>query len=116
MAAFVPKKGDFVALDFDPQPGHEQKGRRPALVLSNEAFNKGTGMAMVCPLTHTDRGFPFHVPVTVGTKLSGFVMVDQFKSVDTHSRQSKSSAGLQRPWLKKCRPFWTPVWAKVRGS
>ena len=89
MAAYVPKKGDFVVLDFDPQSGQEQKGRRPALVVSNEAFNKGTGMAMVCPLTNTDRGYPFHVPVAGGTKLSGFVMVDQLKSLDIHARQTK---------------------------
>jgi len=61
MAAYVPKQGDLVALDFDPQSGHEQQGRRPALVLSKDAFNKGTGMAICCPITNTDRRVPFHV-------------------------------------------------------
>jgi mRNA interferase MazF len=89
MATFVPKKGDLITLNFDPQSGHEQKGRRPALVVSNELFNKATGMAMVCPLTNTDRGIPFHVPVADKTALTGFVMVEQIKSIDFHSRQAK---------------------------
>jgi mRNA interferase MazF len=90
--AYVPKKGDFITLNFNPQSGHEQKGRRPALVLSNEPFNKATGMAMVCPLTNTDRGIPFHVPVAGRTKLTGFVMVEQIKSVDLKTRQAKHAA------------------------
>ena len=89
MAAYVPQKGDIVTLSFDPQSGNEQKGRRPALVLSNGLFNKATGLAMVCPLTRTDRGVPFHVPVANKTRLTGFVMVEQIKSVDFHSRQAR---------------------------
>ena len=89
MTAYVPQKGDLVALSFDLQSGHEQKGRRPALVLSNGLFNKATGLAMVCPLTTTDRGIPFHVPVANRTRLAGFVMVEQIKSVDFRSRQAK---------------------------
>jgi mRNA interferase MazF len=89
MASYIPRKGDFIALSFDPQSGHEQKGRRPALVVSNEVFNKATGMAIACPLTNTDRGIPFHVPVSGRTPLTGFVMVEQVKSVDFHSRQAK---------------------------
>jgi mRNA interferase MazF len=89
MAAYVPKKGDFISLNFDPQSGHEQKGRRPALVVSNEAFNKATGLVIACPITNTDRGIPFHVPVAGQTDLTGFVMVEQVKSVDFHSRIAK---------------------------
>lgn len=85
----APRKGDFITLNFDPQSGHEQKGRRPALVVSNEPFNKATGLAMVCPLTNTDRGIPFHVPVAGRTALTGFVMVEQVKSVDYKARQAK---------------------------
>ena len=85
----APRKGDLITLDFDPQSGHEQKGRRPALVLSNLPFNKATGLALVCPLTNTDRRIPFHVPVAGRTPLTGFVMVEQVKSVDYHARHAK---------------------------
>ena len=55
MAAYVPRKGDFVALTFDPQSGHEQRGRRPALVVSNDLFNKHTGLCIACPVTNARR-------------------------------------------------------------
>lgn len=89
MKAYLPRKGDFVAVTFDPQSGHEQKGRRPALVVSNTLFNKHTGLAIVCPLTNIDRGFPFHVAVTKDPRVSGFVMVEQVKSIDFRARDAK---------------------------
>jgi len=70
MPAWIPKQGDLVALDLDPQASHEQKGRRPALVVSKEAFNKGTGMAICCPITITDRKMPFHVSIAGRTSLT----------------------------------------------
>lgn len=89
MPRYVPKKGDFITLSFDPQPGHEQKGRRPALVVSNDLFNSYTGLAIVCPITNTDRGFPFHLAVPATAQLTGFVMVEQVKSVDYVTRRAK---------------------------
>lgn len=89
MPAWIPKQGDLVALDFDPQSGHEQKGRRPALVVSKEAFNKGTGMVICCPITNTDRRMPFHVSIAGRTSLTGFVMCEQMKSLDFRSRAMK---------------------------
>ncbi len=89
MAKYIPRKGDFISLTFDPQSGHEQKGRRPALVLSHHLFNKHTNLAVVCPLTTADRQIPFHLAVPVGLKLSGFVMVEQVKSIDYTARQAK---------------------------
>ena len=89
MAACVPKQGDLVTLDFDSQSGHEQKGRRPALVISKDVFNKATGMAICCPITNTDRHIPFHVPITGRTSLTGFVMCEQVKSLDFRSRGLK---------------------------
>jgi len=85
---YVPKKGDFVAVTFDPQSGHEQKGRRPALVVSNTLFNEHTGLAIVCPVTNTDRDFPFHVRVIDGS-ITGFIMVEQVKSIDFRARNAK---------------------------
>jgi mRNA interferase MazF len=89
MAVYIPAKGDYVALTFAPQSGHEQKGRRPALVVSNTLFNKHTGMAILCPLTNTDRAFPFHVAVGNDSHVTGFVMVEQVKSVDFRARDAK---------------------------
>ncbi len=88
MPSYTPRKGDFIALSFDPQSGHEQKGRRPALVVSNDAFNQRTGLALVCPITNTDRRIPFHIRVPSECALTGFVMVDQVKSVDFQTRRA----------------------------
>ena len=87
MPDYIPQKGDFVMVTLDPQSGHEQKGRRPALVISNTLFNKHTGLAIVCPITNTDRNFPFHVKVADQSSITGYVMVEQVKSVDFVSRK-----------------------------
>lgn len=87
MPGYVPARGDFVIVSLDPQAGHEQKGRRPALVVSNTLFNRHTGLAMVCPMTSTRRNVPFHVEVPQGASLTGFVMVEQLKSLDYVRRQ-----------------------------
>jgi mRNA interferase MazF len=89
MSAYIPEKSDFITLSFDPQSGHEQKGRRPALVVSNFLFNKATGLAIVCPITNTNRRIPFHLPVPSASSLTGFVMVEQVKSVDFNARKAK---------------------------
>lgn len=89
MSAYVPEKGDLITLSFDPQSGHEQKGRRPALVISNFLFNKAMGLAIVCPITNTDRRVPFHLSVPSSSSLMGFVMVEQVKSVDFKTRRAK---------------------------
>ena len=89
MRRYIPRKGDLITLSFDPQTGQEQKGRRPALVVSNDLFNRHTGLAIVCPITNTDRGFPFHLPVPAASSLMGFVMVEQVKSVDYAMRRAR---------------------------
>ena len=89
MPRHVPQKGDFVAVTFDPQSGHEQRGRRPALVVSNTLFNERTGLAIVCPITRSDRGFPFHVAIVDDPKVTGFVMVEQVRSIDFRAREAK---------------------------
>jgi mRNA interferase MazF len=86
---YIPCKGDFVTLSFDPQSGHKQRGRRPALVISNTLFNQKTGLAIACPITNTDRKYPFHVKISESSILTGFVMVDQVKSIDYNSREAK---------------------------
>lgn len=89
MARYVPQKGDFIAVTFDPQSGHEQRGRRPALVVSNDLFNRHTGLCLVCPVTNTRRDHPFHVPVPEGENVTGLVMVEQVKSVDFRAREAR---------------------------
>ena len=88
MKEYIPKKGDLVILTFDPSAGHEQQGRRPALIISNEVFNKHVGLAIACPITNTDRNFPFHVKVE-SDNLTGFIMTEQVKSIDYNVRKVK---------------------------
>jgi mRNA interferase MazF len=89
MQDYIPSKGDFIILTFDPQSGHEQKGRRPAIVISNFLFNKHTGLAIVCPITNTFRNIPFHIQVSEESSLNGYIMVEQIKSIDFRSRKIK---------------------------
>ncbi len=88
MVNYIPSHGDIVILNFDPQSGHEQKGRRPALVVSQQRFNARLGLAYVCPITSTKRDFPFHVEIKTD-KVQGFVMSEQLRSVDFKSRKIK---------------------------
>jgi len=89
MVAYTPAKGDLIALTFDPQSGHEQKGRRPALVISKDLFNRRTGLAIVCPITKTRRDIPFHVALPGESAVTGFVMVEQVKAIDFRARQAR---------------------------
>ena len=82
------EQGDIVYLDFDPQAGHEQRGRRPALVVSNNLFNRVSSLMMVCPITHTDKGQPFHIRLDDTTKTDGAVLCDQSRMLDPTSRNA----------------------------
>ena len=78
-----------MALTFDPQSGHEQRGRRPALVVSNDLFNKHTGLCIACPVANSRRDYPFHVSIPDDCDVTGVVMVEQVKSVDFRARKVK---------------------------
>lgn len=84
--AYTPKQGDVIMMNFSPQSGHEQAGRRPALVVSSDSFFKFTHMAVVCPITNTNNGFPLHVPLDNKTKTTGVIECEQCKSLDVLSR------------------------------
>ena len=85
--AYIPKQGDIIKMDFDPTKGHEQQGRRPAIVVSNASYNKfARGVAIVCPITNTDKGFPLQPKLDSRTKTSGVVMTDQVKALDLTMR------------------------------
>ena len=88
MVKYIPEQGDIVALSFDPQSGHEQKGRRPAMIVSNKTFNQHLGLAFACPITNTKRDFPFHIEVN-SKNITGYIMGEQMKSIDYNSRNIK---------------------------
>lgn len=76
-------------MDFDPQAGHEQAGRRPALVLSPASYNGLVGLAVVCPITNQAKGYPFEVPIPAGETVSGVALADQIKSLDWRERRAR---------------------------
>jgi len=88
MAAYQPERGDFIYLDFNPQAGSEQAGRRPALVLSPLAYNIATGLVFVCPVTNQIKGGAFEVPVPPGATVTGAVLSDHLRSVDWIARNA----------------------------
>lgn len=98
---YFPAKGDLIAVTFDPQSGHEQKGRRPALVISNDSFNRRTGLAIVCPITSTRRNFPFHVALPDVCSVTGFVMVEQVKAIDFRTRRARFLERAPEPVLNQ---------------
>ena len=83
------KQGTIILVDFDPQLGHEQRGRRPVLVISNDLFNRYSEMAIVCPITNTDKNHPLHVKLNEKTKTKGVVLCDQIKTMDIKVRNFK---------------------------
>lgn len=87
--SYVPERGDAVWLDFTPQVGREQAGRRPALVLSAGAYNGRVGLAVVCPITSQAKGYPFEVALPVGLPIRGVVLSDQARSLDWRGRQAE---------------------------
>jgi mRNA interferase MazF len=85
---YVPDAGDIVKLDFDPSAGHEQAGRRPALVLSPASYNGKTGLAVLCPITNQAKGYPFEVALPKGLKITGAVLADHLKNQDWEVREA----------------------------
>jgi mRNA interferase MazF len=91
---YVPDRGDAVWLSFNPQTGHEQAGRRPALVLSPASYNGKVGLAIFCPITNQIKGYPFEVVIPSGLKVTGAVLSDQVKSLDWHARRAELLCSL----------------------
>jgi mRNA interferase MazF len=89
MAAYVPRRGDLVWLHLNPQTGHEQAGRRPALVLSPESYNGRVGLAILCPVTSQEKGYPFEVALPPGGAVEGVILSDQVKSLDWRARRAE---------------------------
>lgn len=87
-SGYVPDRGDAIWLELDPQAGHEQADRRPALVLSPQPYNERVGLALACPITNQVKGYPFEVEISAGLKVSGVVLADQVKSLDWRARRA----------------------------
>lgn len=100
MVKYIPEQGDIVALSFDPQSGHEQKGRRPAIIISNKVFNQHLGLAFACPITNTKRDFPFHIKIR-SDNITGYIMAEQMKSIDYNSRKIKFIEKADQKTLNK---------------
>src|SRR4029079_7137506 len=89
MMAYVPERGDVVWITLNPQAGHEQAGRRPAVVLSPAAYNGKVGLALLCPVTSQVKGYPFEVMIPAGLPASGVALADQLKSRDWRARRAE---------------------------
>lgn len=98
---FIPARGDVISIDFDPQSGHEQAGRRPALVLSTSAYNDSTGLAVMCPITKRAKGYNFEVPVPPGYDVYGVILADQVKCLDWTTRDTTYICSLPISVLKE---------------
>jgi mRNA interferase MazF len=85
---YIPRRGDLIWIDFDPQAGHEQMGKRPALVVSHDGFNQKMGFAFVCPISNTQRQNPFYVVIPTGAAVTGVIMADQLRSLDFRARKA----------------------------
>ena len=87
--SYIPSQGDIVFIDFNPTKGHEQKGYRPAVVISNDVFNKNTKMVIVCPITSNDKVFPTHYNLKNSKEVKGSVLCEHIRSIDYEIRKLK---------------------------
>ena len=102
---WTPSAGDFITVDFDPQARHEQAGRRPALVVSEAAYNSAARLAIVCPITTQVKGYPFEVFIPAGGSITGVVLADHVKSLDLSARRAKLVAQAPRVVLETARQY-----------
>jgi mRNA interferase MazF len=99
--AYIPERGDVVWITFNPQAGHEQAGRRPAVVLSPKAYNGKVGLALLCPITSQVKGYPFEVAIPDGLPVNGVILSDQVKSLDWKARNAEKACSLPEESTKK---------------
>jgi mRNA interferase MazF len=99
--SYVPERGDVVWLDFDPQAGHAQSGRRPAFVLSPATYNGKTGLMLCCPITTQVKGYPFEVAVEGAANIRGVILADQVKSLDWQVRKAEKKGKVTKAVLEE---------------
>lgn len=98
---YIPKRGDLVWLSFNPQAGHEQAGRRQAVVLSPKSYNSKVGLAIFCPITNQEKGYPFEVKIPKNLEIQGVILADQVKSLDWKIRKTTFACELPEFVLQK---------------
>ena len=98
-SSYAPERGDVVWLSFDPQAGHEQAGRRPAVILSPGLYNRSSGLALAVPITSHVKGYPFEVALPAGFRVSGVILTDHLKSVDWRARKAEPIGQLPQETL-----------------
>ena len=101
MPKYIPNRGDLVWINFNPQAGHEQSGRRPALVLSPASYNGKVGLAILCPVTSKKKGYPFEISLPENMPINGVVLSDQVKNLDWKSRNVEFIHKLDNPSVNK---------------
>lgn len=89
VSKYIPKQGDIIFLNFNPQSGKEQAGKRPGLVVSDQGFNNLLGLLICCPITKQKKGYPFEVEIPKGIAIEGIILTDHMRSIDWRSRKAK---------------------------
>lgn len=84
---YIPKQGDIVYLDFNPTKGHEQRGYRPGIVVSNNVYNEHTGLVMILPITSNIKEYPTHYLLEDSKKVKGSVLCEHVRSIDYDARK-----------------------------
>ena len=98
---YVPERGDIVWIDMDPQAGHEQAGRRPAVVVSPGFYNRASNLALLCPITSQVKGYPFEISIPEGASVIGVILADQVKSIDWRARKARFICRLSDACLRR---------------
>jgi len=96
---YIPERGDIVWININPQAGHEQAGRRPALILTPVSYNQKAGLAIMCPITSQIKGYPFEVNLPAEIPIRGVILSDQVKSLDWHTRNAEFVCKLDESHL-----------------
>lgn len=103
--ARTPQPGDLIKINFDPQAGHEQAGWRPALVVSEAAYNSRSHLALICPITNQAKGYPFEVRLPEGSAIQGVVLADHVKSADLQARRARHAGTVSKDVLDSVRAY-----------
>ncbi|MFO7682196.1 MAG: endoribonuclease MazF [Chloroflexota bacterium] len=98
---YIPERGDVVWINFNPQAGYEQAGRRPAVILSPKSYNQKVGLALLCPITNQVKGYPFEVRLPENAEVTGVILADQVKSLDWRVRQVTFIESLPEDVIKQ---------------
>lgn len=106
---YVPEAGDLVWLTFDPQSGREQKGRRPAVILSPRLYNERAQLVIACPVTSKVKGYAFEVPVVSDSEIDGVILADHVKSLDWKERRAEFAGKLAADALTDVRERIRPL-------